>query len=103
MSFREGFHQQGLPRRLRWTVTSASAVAVAAMGLTPAVAATSQVPHAAHLGVAVTQPPGAVSPHPAAGTPELVQTGKTQQVIRQLVACGGTMYAVGSFTQIGQG
>jgi hypothetical protein len=42
---------------------------------------------------------GAVSPTPANGTPTLVATGTTEQ-IRQLVQCGGTMYAVGTFTQI---
>jgi hypothetical protein len=42
---------------------------------------------------------GAVSPTPAKGTPTLVTTGTTEQ-IRQLVDCGGTMYAVGTFTQI---
>ena len=45
---------------------------------------------------------GAVLPVPASGTPTLVNTGTTEQ-IRQLVQCGGTMYAVGTFTQIKQG
>jgi hypothetical protein len=45
---------------------------------------------------------GAVSPVPANGTPTLVDTGTTEQ-IRQLVQCGGTMYAVGTFTEIKQG
>jgi hypothetical protein len=45
---------------------------------------------------------GAVSPTPAKGTPTLADTGTTEQV-RQLVQCGGTMYAVGTFTQIKQG
>jgi hypothetical protein len=40
-----------------------------------------------------------VSPTPASGTPELATTGTTQQV-RQIVQCGQTMYAVGSFTLI---
>jgi len=40
-----------------------------------------------------------VSPTPASGTPQLAATGKTGQV-RQLVQCGGMMYAVGSFTAI---
>ncbi|HEV8278546.1 MAG TPA: hypothetical protein VGQ26_23005, partial [Streptosporangiaceae bacterium] len=40
-----------------------------------------------------------VSPTPASGTPQLAATGKTEQV-RQLVQCGGMMYAVGSFTAI---
>jgi hypothetical protein len=43
-----------------------------------------------------------VSSSPASGTPQLYPTGSTEQV-RQLVQCGGTMYAVGSFTQIQQG
>jgi hypothetical protein len=45
---------------------------------------------------------GAVSPTPVNGTPTLVATGTTEQ-IRQLVQCGGTMYAVGTFTEIKQG
>lgn len=45
---------------------------------------------------------GPVSTHPASGTPALAPTGTTEQV-RQLVQCGGTMYAVGSFTSIQQG
>jgi hypothetical protein len=45
---------------------------------------------------------GAVSPTPAIGTPTLVNTPATEQ-IRQLVDCGGTMYAVGTFTEIAQG
>jgi hypothetical protein len=45
---------------------------------------------------------GAVSPTPASGTPTLASTGTTEQ-IRQLVQCGGTMYAVGTFTQIKHG
>jgi hypothetical protein len=45
---------------------------------------------------------GTVSPTPAKGTPTLVDTGTTEQ-IRQLVQCGGTMYAVGTFTEIKQG
>jgi len=45
---------------------------------------------------------GAVSPTPASGTPTLADTGTTEQV-RQLVQCGGTMYAVGTFTSIKSG
>jgi hypothetical protein len=44
-------------------------------------------------------PIGPVSSTPAANTPQLANTGSTQQV-RQLVPCGNTMYAVGSFTSI---
>jgi hypothetical protein len=42
---------------------------------------------------------GPVSSTPASGTPQLNPTGTTEQV-RQLAQCGGTMYAVGSFTSI---
>jgi hypothetical protein len=42
---------------------------------------------------------GPVSATPAHGTPQLAKTGTTETV-RQLVECGGTMYAVGSFTEI---
>src|SRR5690242_1804154 len=45
---------------------------------------------------------GAVSPTPVNGTPTLVDTGTTEQ-IRQLVQCGTTMYAVGTFTQVKHG
>jgi hypothetical protein len=42
---------------------------------------------------------GTVSPTPVAGTPTLVPNGTTEE-IRQLADCGGTMYAVGTFTSI---
>jgi hypothetical protein len=42
---------------------------------------------------------GPVSPTPARGTPTLVNTSTTEQ-IRQIVQCGSTMYAVGTFTEI---
>ena len=45
---------------------------------------------------------GPVSATPAAGTPQLAPSGTVEQV-RQLVQCAGTMYAVGTFTQIKQG
>jgi hypothetical protein len=43
--------------------------------------------------------PGPVSSTPATGTPKLAATGTTETV-RQLVQCGGTMFAVGSFSEI---
>jgi hypothetical protein len=43
-----------------------------------------------------------VQPKPASGTPQLYPNGSVEQV-RQLVQCGGVMYAVGSFTKIQQG
>jgi hypothetical protein len=41
-----------------------------------------------------------VSPKPASGTPQLARTGNTTEIVRQLVQCGGRMYAVGSFTRV---
>ena len=77
-----------LPRWLAWHGAAAvvAVLAVGAAGMTPAGAAT-----------------GPVSATPASGTPELATTGTTTEQIRQLVDCGGTMYAVGTFTSIGQG
>jgi hypothetical protein len=43
---------------------------------------------------------GPVSSTPAVGTPQLATTGSTTEQVRQLAQCGGTMYAVGSFTEI---
>jgi hypothetical protein len=50
------------------------------------------------------QPPGAVSPMPASGTPELIyNTGKSDlNRIDQMVQCGSKMYAVGTFSEITQ-
>jgi len=42
---------------------------------------------------------GHVSPIPAPGTPQLAPAGSTEQV-RQIVQCGGTMYAVGTFAAV---
>ena len=70
-----------LGRKARIVLAAAAAVAASCMAL-PAQAAT-----------------GPVSSTPAVGTPHLNATGSTQQV-RQLAQCGGTMYAVGSFTSI---
>ncbi len=46
---------------------------------------------------------GGVSPAAALGTPQLKKAGKALEVVRQLVQCGDTMYAVGTFTEISQG
>jgi hypothetical protein len=51
-------------------------------------------------------PFGPASLIPAAGTPHLVHStaaDKYMDVIRQVVQCGDTMYAVGSFSQVGVG
>ena len=44
-----------------------------------------------------------VSATPASNTPHLPATSSPTQQVRQLVQCGGTMYAVGSFSSIKQG
>ncbi len=67
------------------------ALTLSASGLAPAAAATGRVAQGSP-----------VSSVPATGTPYLTQTGTIEKV-RQLVQCGGTMYAVGSFTEISQG
>ena len=76
----------------RWTLRAASGAALCAlvMGACGPLAGTASAQT------------GPVSPAPGTGTPALAPTGVTEQV-RQLVECGGNMYAVGSFTQISQG
>jgi hypothetical protein len=79
-------------RRRALGVLSALAAATAAGALClPVAPAMAKAPR-------VTQT-GPVSPTPEAGTPTLVDTGTTEQ-IRQLADCGGTMYAVGTFTEV---
>ena len=46
---------------------------------------------------------GPVSTTPASGTPALPNSSNPAEQVRQLVQCGGTMYAVGSFTTVNQG
>ena len=48
-------------------------------------------------------PPGVVSAMPVTNTPHLATTTPTTEQIRQLVQCGGTMYAVGTFSTIRKG
>jgi len=63
------------------------AVAVSVLGVTaPALAAS-----------------GPVSTHPASGTPAFPNSSNPAEQVRQLVQCGGTMYAVGSFSTVDQG
>jgi hypothetical protein len=56
------------------------------------------VPSSAQAGARLAT--GPVSPKPASSTPQLAQTGNTIEIVRQLVQCGATMYAVGSFSKI---
>jgi hypothetical protein len=59
---------------------------------------------AAQAGTGGEQPPsGVVSAKPVTSTPHLLTTTTTTEQIRQLVQCGGTMYAVGTFSSIRKG
>ncbi len=59
---------------------------------------------AAQAGTGGQPPPsGVVSATPASGTPQLPPSSSPTQQIRQIAQCGGTMYAVGSFSSIKQG
>ena len=59
---------------------------------------------AAEAGTGGQPPPaGVVSATPASGTPHLPATSSPTQQVRQIAQCGGTMYAVGSFSSIKQG
>jgi hypothetical protein len=86
-----------LRHRVWWKGTG---IAVAAVGMALAGLAVS-APASAAAGQAAAVPhAGPVPPTPAVGTPELAPSGSTVQTVRQLVQCGNTMYAVGSFTQL---
>jgi hypothetical protein len=69
-------------------LTSAAGAAVCLAGLAPAAAAP-----------AVVAPAGPVTTLPA-NTPQLYGSDSPVQQVRQLVQCGTTMYAVGTFSQI---
>src|ERR1043166_604438 len=83
------------PYGLRYVVIAGIAAAGCCALQLPALAG-STVAGAAAKQAAQTGP---VSSIPATGTPKLAATGTTETV-RQLVQCGGTMYAVGSFSEI---
>ena len=59
---------------------------------------------AAQAGTGGEQPPSGVAlATPVTNTPHLATTSSPTEQVRQLVQCGGTMYAVGSFTSIVKG
>src|SRR5215831_19515991 len=80
------------PYGLRYALIAGIAAAGCCALQLPAVAtaSTAAVPAA---------PTGPVSATPPTGLPKLAPT-KATETVRQLVQCGGTMYAVGSFTSI---
>jgi hypothetical protein len=53
-------------------------------------------------GQPAASPVGEVSSAPASGTPALAANGSVE-IVRKMVQCGGTMYAVGTFTSIKKG
>src|SRR5215471_9260455 len=88
-------------RLLPWNGAGAAALAVIAYLVAPApVAAASPAATRPTADQAAAASSHHVSPDPAKGTPALVATGPKTQVVRQLVQCGGTMYAVGRFAKI---
>jgi hypothetical protein len=90
----------------QWKITSgavvlASAVTVGLAGYAAPAGAAPTTPRTAR-----TTQSGGVSAEAALGTPQLKKTGSgksNQEVVRELVQCGSTMYAVGRFTSINQG
>ena len=82
----------------RYLILMSAAAGLLALGTTAAQAAPAQ-------GVGGVSPPaGGVSATPADNTPHLKSSDNSPvQQIRQLVQCGSTMYAVGSFTEIVKG
>jgi hypothetical protein len=58
---------------------------------------------AAPAGAVSTAQTGGVSPEAALGTPQLDSSPRNEEVVKDLVNCHGTMFAVGSFTTISQG
>jgi hypothetical protein len=89
----------------RWLLLSApgavaGVLAISASGLAPGTTAIASAAPKAGTAKAATVQSGPVSPNPASGTPALVHKSGVTDQIRQIVQCGGTMYAVGQFTEI---
>jgi hypothetical protein len=81
----------------RYVIALGAAAGLLGLGVTGVQAASAS-------GGGVSPPAGVVSATPASNTPHLKATNDNPaQQIRQLVQCGGTMYAVGSFNQIIKG
>jgi hypothetical protein len=91
-------HHRTRPRKLLLRKPYGLRYAVIA-GIAAAGCCALQMPAAASATAANVAQTGPVSPTPATGTPKLATTGTTETV-RQLVQCGSTMYAVGSFSEI---
>src|SRR5690349_14921197 len=93
----------------RWKTSGGAVLAAAtlAVGLAGYAAPAGAAPAAGQASPAVGNADltasGGVSAEAAVGTPQLNKTGTAQEVVRELVQCGSTMYAVGRFTSISQG
>ena len=91
-------------RRFRWLIAIITSVAVLALTVaSPASAspaARSTASAVAKSTAAAAAPSTAVSSVPAAWTPQVTSGDAT---VRELVPCGSTVYAVGSFSQVKQG
>ncbi len=77
----------------RFLVAGATGLGLLTLSIPAAQAGTGGEPPAA----------GVVSASPVTSTPHLATTTSTTEQIRQLVPCGGTMYAVGTFSTIRKG
>ena len=80
-------------RKYMYIIAAAAATGLATLSVTAAQAGTGGQP----------PPSGVVSATAASGTPHLPATSSPTQQVRQIAQCGGTMYAVGSFSSIKQG
>jgi hypothetical protein len=78
----------------QWNIAAVAAASAVILGLAAS---------AAPAGAVSTAASGGVSPDAALGTPQLDSSPKNEEVVKQIVQCGSTMYAVGSFTTISQG
>jgi hypothetical protein len=87
-----------LGSRLTRTIAGAAAAAAALSLLVPAGST-----QAATSGHHKEPPAGLPQLHPANGTPHFPASTSAVEQVRQLVQCGGTMYAVGGFSIIEQG
>jgi hypothetical protein len=97
--------ERGSESMRKMLIISAATVAALAM---PAAALAQGAPPGTGVPVpgnsGIQPPAGVVSPDPATNTPHLKATQDNPvEQIRQLVQCGGTMYAVGSFSDILKG
>ena len=89
-------------RRRDWRLQTAAGLLGGVLAVGTPVASVASVTHTKTSGAHALQQTGPVDRIPADGTPELaLGTGTTEQVT-QIVQCGSTMYAVGTFSELSQ-